>query len=131
MIERAIHHRWEESEPLALLLPAARFTTGSRLDENATLPAGVLMLEDTRRTRSNSGHVKTRGVRIKVWDHSHQDGTAIRDQVEAAFDNKSWSLTVDGETFRVIVCRITNDFWIQEDDGSFQFVFDLELTTSA
>jgi len=131
MIEQAIHHRWEESEPLTLLMPAARFTTGSRLDENTELPAGVLMVENTERRRSNSGHVKYRGLRIKVWSRDHYTGVQIAKQIEATFDNHAWDLNVVGGTFHVILSRISNDYYIQEDDGVFQFVFDLELTTSA
>lgn len=133
MIEQAIHARWAATAGLIALIPANQFTTGSRLDENTTLPAAVLSLENTDRRRTNSGHTKIRGVRLKLWVQEHYDGVQIRKQLEAAFDNTSWSVTSGAPpvvVFRVLSSRIENDFVLQEDDGVFQFVTDLELVTT-
>lgn len=124
MIEKAIHQQWAATAGLTSLIPAASFTTGSRLsDPDTPLPAAVLMLENTTKRYVNTHHLKIGELRIKVWVRDHDDGVAVRQQIETAFNNTNWST----DNLKVIVSRVTSDEAIQEDDGVWQFIFDLSL----
>jgi len=124
-VESAIHSRWSDSSGLTDLLPAERFTTGSRLDDGAVLPSAILELEDTQKRYVNTSHLKTCDIRIKFWVRDHDDGIAIREQIELAYDNTHWT---SGNT-KVIASRIETDTALQEDDDVWQFVFQLDLIT--
>ena len=127
MIEKAIHTQWADVSSLTAVIPAASFTTGSRLDDkDSPLPAAVMELQSTNRDRKNSGATRTHSVRIKAWVRNHSTGVSLRSAMLEAFENTAWTIT----GFSVIECRIENEFALQEDDGVWQFVFDIELLTT-
>ena len=136
-IEKAIRDRWAASAALTALMSVNSLTTGWNPEEKATdeqLPAGMLNVQRTRPNYTSDGRSEDVGVRLQIWSREHAEGKAIRDQicgyrgessfVPGVFDNQSWAAVGSNVT----LCRVENDFAIQEDDGVWQFVFDLAIT---
>lgn len=135
-IEKAIRDRWAGSAPLVALMPVEKLTTGWSPEEKATdeqLPAGMLNVQNNRGSYTSSGRADEVGVRLQIWSREHAEGKAIRDQicgyrgessfVPGVFDNQSWAAVGSNVT----LCRVENDFALQEEDGVWQFVFDLTV----
>jgi hypothetical protein len=135
-VEKAIRDRWASSADLSALMSVDSLTTGWSHEEKATdeqLPAGMLNVQSTRGNYTSDGRSDEVGVRLQIWSREHAEGKAIRDQicgyrgeaswVTGVFDNVSWQ--ADGTN--VSLCRVDNDFAFQEEDGVWQFVFDLTV----
>lgn len=132
MIEAAIHSRWAATATLVSLVPSERFLTGANLEDsperiNQGLPAASLTIQGSQRHRTNQGYAKQTSARIQVWVRNNAGGVALRPPMDAAFENTEWSVTASGRQVSVIESRIENDYAIEEEDGIWQFIFDLEL----
>lgn len=132
MIEAAIHHRWGAVSELSQRVPADRFLTGSHRDDspdriNNTLPAASLTVQGSQRVRTNKGYGKRTTARIQIWVQNYADGVDLRGPMDAAFENSNWTAALGEQTVHVLSSRIENDYSLEEDDGAWQFVFDLEF----
>lgn len=117
---------------MVALVPAERFTTGSNVNDspdriNDQLPAASLVVQGTQRSRTNKGHAKRATARVQIWTRKHADGIALTEAMNAAFENVDWSTSIGQKTVNVLSSRIENEYSLEEDDGAWQFVFDLEL----
>lgn len=132
MIEAAIHSRWATTATLLALIPSDRFVTGSNQNDspdrvNDTLPAASLTIQGSQRIRTNKGYGKQTTARVQCWVRSHAEGVALRGPMDAAFENTTWTAAAGPLTVSVLKSRVENDYCIEEDDGAWQFVFELEL----
>jgi hypothetical protein len=136
VIEAAIHARWASVDELTELIPASKFTTGSELSgdesgsESSGLPIAVLTVQGSQKHRHNNGHATLTTVRVQAWVRDHFDGVSLQNPMQLAFENTDWSITLNGQTCSVIESRIENEYAIQEEDGCWQFIFDLELLSN-
>ena len=124
-IETAVHEILNDASiadavALLALLPANRIVAGE--GHNFDLPyANVSIESDLPEYRSNKGQIRAPRVRFQVWHDSHADGIAIRNAVETLFENKTFQTTlVRLET------RHENSITMQEEDGTWQFMVDIE-----
>lgn len=127
MIERAIHEvinnaSIADAVALLALLPAARIVTGTHHDRD--LPyASIGMESNGPEYRSNDGGQRRYLVRIQVWHEDHAAGVAIRTAFEKLFENKTFSTT----QAELISTRHANSLSIEESDGVWQFLIDIEI----
>jgi len=119
-LEQAIHGRWADDATLESLLPAAGLTTG--ISPGATAPYATLNRLHCRTVlRSNAGDaVDEVALRVSIWHDNHDDGRAILEAVQGAFDRSAFSLA-DGQ--RVVEMRRTDDRAVQDGD-KWNFVID-------
>jgi hypothetical protein len=128
-IEQAIHEIIADvSNPdavaLLALLPASRIATGENHDQ--TFPYASVSLESNApEYRANKGGTRRPVIRFQVWHDDHAEGVAIRTAIETLFENKSFETT----TKDLISTRHENSLAIQEDDGSWQFLIDVQTIT--
>lgn len=127
MIEQAIHEVITDvSNPdvvtLLALLPANRIVTGTNHDRD--LPYASVNLESNgTEYRSNAGGQRRFLVRFQVWHENHALGCAIRDAIEEVFENKTFTTS----QANLIKTRHENSFAIEDGDGVWQFVIDIEI----
>ena len=131
MIEKAIHeviNDGSNANALALLalLPAARIVTGT--NHGRDLPYCSINLESNgAEYRANvSGTMRRNLVRFSLWHETHASGSAIRNAIETLFENKAFETT---ETD--LITRHENSFAIEEEDGVWQFIIDIEVKLTA
>lgn len=124
-IERAIFEVLEDdsiSDAVALLalLPFERITTGENHDRD--LPYCNVNFESNQSEyRSNKGGERKPVIRFQLWHENHAEGVAIRDAIETLFERKTFETTQTRlETWHV------NSLSLQEDDGAWQFLIDIE-----
>ena len=129
-LEQAVHQRWAATGALASLLPVENVTTGlARAD---TLPYATIARRLGRTTlRTNAGATQEEvTLRINVWHDDHDAGRAIAEQVDAAFDGATFSLSSPA---RAVQMRRTDVQDSQRDDGiwrfAIEFLVNLHLTT--
>lgn len=126
-IEQAIHEILADNTnpnavALAALLPSARVVTGDG-QSDLTLPyATVNLASENAEYRSNASTIRQPSIRIQVWHDDHAAGVAIREAIRVLFDNQEFSTSVGN----LLLTRVENTFAIQEPDGVWQFVIDLE-----
>jgi hypothetical protein len=120
-LEQMIHERWAADAALAALLPVERLTTGRAI--GATLPYATLIpIRRRTRLRTNAASaIEEVTLRIDVWHDDYQAGRAIRDQVKASFDRRSFALA-DGSA--VVHMRWPGDTVRQHEDGVWLFSID-------
>lgn len=117
-LEETIHQRWEASQPLEALLPAARLKTG--LSPGDAMPYATLLRRRNRTTmRTNAGDaVDEAAVQIDVWCDNFDAGLAIVEQIKTTFDRSSFDLSGGA---RVVQMRRTRDASRQDADGAWRF----------
>ena len=127
VIEKAIHEIINNAGiphevALLALLPAAKIATGTNHDKE--LPYCSINREsNASEYRSNAGGQRRYLVRFQVWHHEHAAGLAISEAIQTLFENEDFS-TLESN---LIQTRHENDFAIQEDDGTWQFVIDIQV----
>jgi hypothetical protein len=127
VIEKALHEiianvAIADSVALLALLPANRIITGTNHDRD--LPYASVNLESNgSEYRSNSGSQRRYLVRFQVWHDNHASGAAIGQAIEKLFENKDFS-TLESN---LISTHHENSFAIQESDGTWQFVIDIQV----
>ena len=110
---------------LSQLLPTARIVTGNAQSDLA-LPFATLNLQSNNTEhRSNTASYRQPSIRIQVWHDDHAAGVAIREAIITLFENKSFTLSAG----TLLLTRHENDFAVQEPDGTWQFVIDIETKT--
>jgi hypothetical protein len=127
MIEKAIHEiitnaAYPNAVALLALLPATKIATGTNHDKE--LPYCSINREsNSAEYRSNVGGQRRYLVRFQVWHDVHAAGLAISEAIQNLFENEDFS-TLESD---LIQTRHENDFAIQEEDGTWQFVIDIQV----
>lgn len=127
MIEKAIHEILNDAAipnavALLALLPASRIVTGTQHGQD--LPYACINLEsDGPEYYANTGKMRRARLRINLWHENHTAGATIREAFQKLFDNESFDTT---ETV-ITRCRHDNSMALEEDDGVWQFIIDLEI----
>ena len=131
MIEKAIHEVLNDgtnANALALLalLPVARIVTGT--NHGRDLPYCSVNLESNgTEYRANADAAMRRNlVRFSVWHETHASGVAIREAIETLFENKAFETTEAN-----LITRHENSLAIEEKDGVWQFLIDIEVKLTA
>ena len=116
-----------DAAALVTLLPADRIVTG-RMQSGVALPWCTVNLESSQSNyRSSNGSARSCAIRFQVWHDQHQKGIAIRDAIQTLFENKDFKLTAEN----LLSTRVDNDFAVQEPDGTWQFIVDIDVITAA
>ncbi len=120
-----IHQRWSAATALNALLPASDLHTGMRVA--SAMPYAVVTKSSQRPDvyLSDGSVIDNVGLRIEVFDESHDAASAIVDQINAAFDRTAFDLSGND---RVVNMRRSNETNRQEDDGTWRMVIELECT---
>ena len=107
---------------LVALLPASKIATGTNHDKE--LPYCSINRESNNSEyRSNAGGQRRYLVRFQVWHDNHAAGLAISEAIQTLFESKDFT-TLESN---LIHTRHENDFAIQEEDGTWQFVIDIQV----
>ena len=126
-IEQAVHEIITDASipdavALLALLPADRIVTGTNHDRD--LPYASVSLEsNVANHRSSDGQSRRLVVRFQVWHDNHAQGSAIQSAIEKLFENKDFQTTTED----LICTRHENSLAIQEEDGTWQFLVDLDI----
>lgn len=125
-LEQAIHEVINDAEiadavALLALLPADRITTGQNHEQD--LPYASINIENDRAEyRSSSGAMREATMRFQLWHDNHATGIAIREAAERLFENRVFTTTQ-----LHIETRHENTISVQEEDGTWQFLIDVEV----
>lgn len=123
-VEAAIHARYAANLAMTQLCPAAKFITGVHQRENQASPYGSLTRAGALASLwTSSGKVTRHQMRFQFWPNSYGQGDQIKASVMSLFDNQSWT----NEDTHISYMRLSNEFELQEDDGSWQFVMDFDV----
>jgi len=119
----AIHARWAADETLVALLPADRVSTG--MSAAPDLPRAVLgKMSDQSLSACNDGsQVSVIGVRIEAFHHDYSAAVAVIERLKAVLDRADFALDTGD---KVVAVRRAGDSELQQDDGVWQMVLDLE-----
>lgn len=131
MIEKALTelltmgvHQADGLADLAELIPLSKIAFGMLHDSTIELPYISIALEaDSPQYRSNVSSVDRPRIRFSLWHEDHSKGIEIREQIKALLDRKEF---ITSEA-RIAQVRKTNDFAIQEEDGTWQFTIDFDF----
>lgn len=127
-VEAAIHSRYAANLAVTQLCPAAKFITGVHQHENQASPYGSLTRVGALASLwTTSGKVTRHQMRFQFWPSSYGQGDQIKTAVKNLYDNQSFT---EGDT-HVSCMRLSNEFELQEDDGSWQFVMDFDVDSQA
>ena len=120
-LAQVIHQRWASAEALSALLPAARVYTGMSVDP--ATPFAVIAKESDRPLErfGDGSAIDVVKIRIEVFHENLDGGAAVVHQIKVAFDCTSFDLAGSD---KVINMERSNDFAIQQDDGTWRFVID-------
>jgi len=125
----AIHDLWESEAALEALLPAERVFTG-RVPQFKAMPyASIESSTSSPHVRTNDSMARDVGLTIHVWTETYAEGDAIRQEIEAAFANR----TIETDDGNVLDVTIESSGSLQEDDPSettWQTVIQLGLLVS-
>lgn len=129
MIEKAIHEIVASSDPAAAslrgLVAASKIVTGDAFDFD--LPYVTVNIDrDLPEYRSNGGSLRNYTARFQAWHEDHATGASIRDAIIALFEDRDFEAT----GYRIASARYENGFALQEGDGTWQFVIDIEFVAT-
>lgn len=128
-VEQAIFEILEDdsiadSLDLLALLPIERIAFGENHDRDFPY-CSVSVESDLAEYRSNKGQMRRPVLRFQLWHENHAAGVAIRSAIERLFENNTFNTSESR-----IETRHENSVTIQEEDGTWQFLIDVETQFS-
>lgn len=124
--EAFIQDLWEESADLKAAIPFARVITGGhdRLAEQELPCATLSVIGEQQRYATNQSVVWTVNVRLQCWARSIDKIVQIKNAVRDELHRQNWQ----GTGYVVSLSKVTNQYWLQEPDGEYQGIHEIELT---
>ncbi len=126
-LSQVIHEQWAANSTLNGLLPVAQFHTGTYFKAEPAFPYATLTRPGigSITSRLNDGHrIDTLTVRIAVYHgaDSYDEGVAIADAVDDAFDKLGFALSNSDRVIQMMVAGPASE--LQDDDGNWTWVTD-------
>ena len=128
--EKFIQDFWSNSDYLKASVPIARVITGdhNRM-QHEELPCVLIILQnDGAKYHTSSKYRRKATVKVKYWG-SFAQVIEIKNKLinkQSGIHRADWS----GDDYVVSLARISNQFHVQEPDGEWQGVSDIELDYS-